>query len=620
LSSTLDPRRRFGTSERVALYLAADGRCEDCGNELEPGWHADHKTPHSRGGPTDVVNGQALCPTCNLRKGNRMSELREWQAEALEKFLRSNDDFLCVATPGAGKTRFALAAAERMMRRGEVQKLIVVAPTAHMRTQWAQAAHKAAGIQLDSSFSNANGAVARDFDGIAVTYQAVSSQPHLYRKIATGAKTLVILDEVHHGGDELSWGTALRTAFDGATRRLLLSGTPDRTDANAVPFVRYDNDRKFIADYSYDYGQALADRQGVVRQIAFAAFDGDTRWLDAGSVESKLKLSQADPSTRSKALSSALMADGPWISSVLRAANEELTRQRELVPDAGGLVVAADQAKAVKYAQLLEQICGEPVTVAVSDVPNASAEISRFADAGSRWIVAVAMVSEGVDIPRLVVGVYATNTATSLFFRQVAGRFVRTRSAEDESCAVLFIPSVDPLVSFAAEIERTIPQALAEAEERAEREAKGDGNGQLEINLTVPLAPSEAVHLSTILSGESFTDAELQDAETKAKQAGFPPSITAAQVARMLRLATGQRTIGTTAVDIPQPSLEERKKLARKKLVSLVGRLARITGAQHAHINADLNRHCGDKVATAPLESLEKRLGVVATWITEASS
>src|SRR5947209_15262592 len=95
-------RRAFNSRERTALYLAADGRCTECGADLEPGWHGDHIQPYSAGGPTDVANGQALCPTCNLKKGSTVAtELREWQAEALEKFLRRNDDFLCVATPGA---------------------------------------------------------------------------------------------------------------------------------------------------------------------------------------------------------------------------------------------------------------------------------------------------------------------------------------------------------------------------------------------------------------------------------------------------------------------------------------------------------------------------------------
>lgn len=622
MASPLDPRRRFDVTKRAALYLAADGRCMRCGIELEPGWHADHTTPHSRGGATDVVNGQALCPTCNLKKGSTaVAELREWQSEALKKFLRTTNDFLCVATPGAGKTRFALAAAEALMTRGEVQKLIVVAPTSHMRIQWANAAHKVFGIQLDSKFSNGVGAVARDFDGLAVTYQSIASQPQLYRKIATSARTLIILDEVHHGGDDLSWGTALREAFEPAVRRLLLSGTPDRSDGNPVPFVRYDPNRRFIADYSYDYGQALADRQGVVRPIAFAAFDGTARWTDASSVESKLKLSEVDPSTRAKALASALLPDGPWIGSVLKAANDELTWQRELVPDAGGLVVAGDQFKAAKYAAMLEGICGEKPTLAVSDIPDASARITEFAEAKSRWIVAVAMVSEGVDIPRLVVGVYATTIATSLFFRQVTGRFVRTRSSEDETCATLFIPSVDPLVSYASEIERTVPKALKEAEERAEREARGDGGRQqLEFNLVVPLAPSEAVHMATILSGDSYTETELRRAEELATASGMPPSVSAAQMARVIRMLEGTRTVGTATVDVPQQSLEEQKTFVRKNLKRLVGLLNRLAGVPHSKINADLNAHCGDTTPTASLESLRKREALLGRWLVEAQA
>ncbi len=611
-----EPQRRFFNSrERAALFLAADGRCTECGIELEPGWHADHVDPHSRGGDTDVTNGQALCPPCNLKKGNKMTDLRAWQSEALEKFLRADTDFLCVATPGAGKTRFALAAAEILLERGIVRRVVVVAPTSHMRTQWAKAAHTGFGIQLDSSFANQTGAVAKDFDGIAVTYQSVASIPLLYRRIATQVPTLVILDEVHHGGDSKAWGDALHEAFDPAARRLLLSGTPDRTDGTPVPFVRYDEENKFVAGHSYDYGQALADRQGVVRQIAFPTFDGEARWLEAQKVESKLRLSESDEATRANALRSALLPDGPWMTSVLKAANDELTRQREQVPDAGGLVVAADQTKAVRYAAMLERIAGEPAEIAVSDLPDASDRITRFAGGSSRWIVAVAMVSEGVDIPRLVVGVYATNTTTPLFFKQVAGRFVRTRGPQDEACATLFIPSVAPLVSFAASIERTIPLALKEAEARAEREAKESATGQLDLNIVVPLSPSEAVHVGTILSGESFADAELRQAEEYAALAGMPASVTAAQVARLVRVAGGGRTIGTATVELPKPSLEEQKRLVRADLQRRVGYLARLTDRPHGYIHADLNRHLDDTVKTATLETLKKRLEVVESWI-----
>ena len=63
------PSRRFRSRQRVALFLAAYGRCCECGAELEPAWHADHIAPVRAGGVTESHNGQALCPACNLRKG-----------------------------------------------------------------------------------------------------------------------------------------------------------------------------------------------------------------------------------------------------------------------------------------------------------------------------------------------------------------------------------------------------------------------------------------------------------------------------------------------------------------------------------------------------------------------
>lgn len=86
MTSPLDPRRLFSSTERAVLWMSADGRCTECGIDLDPSWHADHVDPHSRGGVTDVINGQALCPPCNLAKGNRVSEdLYAWQREAIRK-------------------------------------------------------------------------------------------------------------------------------------------------------------------------------------------------------------------------------------------------------------------------------------------------------------------------------------------------------------------------------------------------------------------------------------------------------------------------------------------------------------------------------------------------------
>jgi superfamily II DNA or RNA helicase len=608
-------RRRFSSQERVALYLAADGRCI-CGVELQPGWHADHVDPFATGGPTDVANGQALCPQCNLKKGSKtMNDLRAWQVEALERFLRRTDDFLCVATPGAGKTRFALTAATRLIERGDISRVVVVVPTSHLRTQWAQAAARA-GVQLDPTFANAASVLASDYDGLVVTYAAVDAAAQLYRRISTHQRTLVILDEVHHAGEMRSWGESTRTAFASAARRLSLSGTPFRSDGRSIPFIQYDDELRSVADYTYDYADALGDQNNnVVRQIQFHAFDGEARWREASAVE-KVRLSDVNEDTRSKALSSALQPDGAWIASVLRQADGQLSADRQTVPDAGGLVVARNQYDARRYADLLRIITGEAPALAISDEPDASRRITAFADSRSRWIVAVAMVSEGVDIPRLTVGVYATNVAAELFFRQVVGRFVRTRpSDEDEIVASLFIPSVQPLLGYAAEIERMIPKALEEAVERAERQRKDVV--QLEINMVEPLAPSDAVHLATILAGERFAEAELRRAEEMARLAGMPTNVSAAHVARLLRMAGTPRQAVTT-VEIPPVALVDEKRQLRRLLTSMVNRLHRLTDKPHPYIHADLNRICGTNTATADLAGLKQRLTLLDRWIAEA--
>src|SRR3954467_1570858 len=94
-------------------------------------------------------------------------------------------------------------------------------------------------------------------------------------------------------------------------------------------------------------------------------------------------------------------------------------------PDAGALVVAADKDHANAIASRLESISGERPQLVTSDEPDASARIAAFAAGTRRWLVSVLMVSEGVDIPRLRVGVYATAARTELFFRPVVGRFIR---------------------------------------------------------------------------------------------------------------------------------------------------------------------------------------------------
>lgn len=382
------------------------------------------------------------------------SGLRGWQAEALARY-RGQDprDFLVVATPGAGKTSFALTIARDLVDRRIVRKVVVVCPTEHLKHQWARAAQQF-DIRLDHTYGSGQTAGSVDFDGVAVTYAGVAARPWAFRVAVERTPTLVIIDEIHHAGDSRSWGDALTEAFEPAGRRLALTGTPFRSDANPIPFVEYvpDGDgRRSRADFDYGYASALQD--GVVRPVVFYAYSGTMRWRTRAGHELRAALTdRLTKDARAHAWRTALDPEGDWIRHVLRAADRRLTQIRRQTPDAGGLVIAGDQVSARAYARLLRSITGRSVPVAVSDDSGADDVIETFSAGGDPWLVAVRMVSEGVDIPRLTVGVYATPASTPLYFAQAIGRFVRRRRADDSSAAV-FLPSVPVLLAHAAAME-----------------------------------------------------------------------------------------------------------------------------------------------------------------------
>jgi 5-methylcytosine-specific restriction endonuclease McrA len=67
-------KRMVTQKERSLVYMAAKGRCQKCGVELEKGWHCDHIVPFHKTGRSNVFEMQALCPTCNLKKGGKVDD------------------------------------------------------------------------------------------------------------------------------------------------------------------------------------------------------------------------------------------------------------------------------------------------------------------------------------------------------------------------------------------------------------------------------------------------------------------------------------------------------------------------------------------------------------------
>jgi len=243
---------------------------------------------------------------------------------------------LLVATPGAGKTTYALTVAARLLALREVAAVTVVTPTEHLKYQWARAAARF-GIALDPSYRNAQGRAGADFQGVAVTYAQVAAHPALHRQRTEGRRTLVIFDELHHAGDALSWGDAIREAFEPARRRLALTGTPFRSDTSPIPFVAYepepDGTKRSASDYVYGYGPALAD--GVVRPVIFLAYSGEMHWRTRAGDEIAATLGAPMAAEQlAQAWRTALDPQGEWVARVLEAADRRLTEVRRGMPDA----------------------------------------------------------------------------------------------------------------------------------------------------------------------------------------------------------------------------------------------------------------------------------------------
>ena len=554
------------------------------------------------------------------------TKLRAWQAAALQQYFdQPQRDFLAVATPGAGKTSLALTVAANLLAKRAVDRIVIVAPTEHLKTQWAEAADRV-GIAIDPQFGVRQGKAAKDFKGIALTYAGVAANPLALRIRVEGFKTLVILDEIHHAGDALSWGESVREAFDPATRRLMLTGTPFRSDTNPIPFVRYepmgDGGLRSVADFTDGYAEALAD--AIVRPVLFMAYSGDMQWRTSAGDEVHARL--GGPLTKdlaAQAWRTALDPHGSWISAVLRAADTRLTEVRQHMPDAGGLVIATDQTSARAYADLLKAITGKAPVVVLSDDTGAGKKITKFAAGDQRWMVAVRMVSEGVDVPRLAVGVYATTTSTPLFFAQAVGRFVRAR-ARGETASV-FVPSVPLLLSFAAEMERERDHVLApksEPDEAALLEAAERTETEADLpEGTFAALGSEADFDRVVFDGADFGLTAQAGSAEEQDYLGLPGLLEPDQVKDLLRRRQADHAQRSPRAESADRSTHQQLRDLRKELNGLVAAWHHRTDRPHGAIHAELRSACGGPPsAVASAEELQARSDHIRQWAVTRSS
>lgn len=580
--------------------------------------------------------------------------LRQWQREALDILdarLRSaaaasgpaaspvpdaHHNFLAVATPGAGKTTFALAAMRKALIARQVRRVFVVVPTQHLKTQWAEAAERL-DIHLDPEWSAGDGAPPSDVHGIATTYQQVASNPGAIRRLARGA--FVVLDEIHHAADARSWGDGVRHAFDPSWLRLCMSGTPFRSDQSAIPFVRY-HDEEAVPDYEYGYGEALVD-ETVVRPVYFPRINGRMEWTaPTGGVYEASFEDALSRTLASQRLRTAFDLEGMWLPAVLAKAHRQLEHLRQRDPRAAGIVIAMDQDHARGIARILRDRLGVKATVATSDDAGASRKIGEFTRGSSPWIVAVRMVSEGVDIPRLRVGVYATNTVTDLFFRQAVGRLVRVSRPGLRQVAYMFIPDDARLRMLAAGIAEQRRHSLRKPEPEGDAPAQADnalvdplareareGEEQLSLFSAIsaipldehgrplqssPIPEEEALDLATDVvddDGEEVPDFFEEEMPTAARPRFELKAVEPEFVEPTPAPEPGEGETATT-------SSRSRRIELREENSARVRRLVHRTRMAHADINAELNRLVGiRRVTDATVAKLQERLEAADRWL-----
>lgn len=523
--------------------------------------------------------------------------------------------FLASATPAAGKTTFGLRVAHHMLSTGRVSRVVVVGPTTHICRQWADDAARY-GIDLEPNRPNSDGPETSDFHGVAVTYQTVASGPATHAR-ASRRPTLVIADEPHHMGDQASWGVTAKEAFGQATFRLLLSGTPFRSDNEAIPWVHYNEDGLSTADFVYGYPEALVDR--VCRPITFLPYDGEMEWVSDGQVRTADFDLVLPASESARRLRTALDSDGEWMEEVLRDADVKLSEVRASGhEDAGGLVVASDQDHARSIARRINYISGEQPEIVMSDEPDASKRIASFSASDRRWLVSVLMVSEGVDIPRLRVGVYATAARTELFFRQVVGRFIRTTPSPKRQMSYLLLPADSRLKRLAFEIERerrhaidlapSLQDELEELEEELpERAPAGDG---------FQVLSSSAAELDDAILAQTTMQLFATDDIDVGPESISAITGTVTRNPRQPKPAPKRAAIvpDTVRESVPSETAEPKRESAfaarerlREERKVMVTDVSRRTGESHREVHARINRMTGvQSVSKATRKQLEE--------------
>jgi superfamily II DNA or RNA helicase len=380
-------------------------------------------------------------------------KLRTWQQEcilqAILQYQTGMSHFLCLATPGAGKTLMASRLAKQLIDDNLIDLVICITPSLIVSEDFRTELE----IQLGNKLDGKLGSIGR-----TLTYHAMLNENHIW-DLFEDYRVFVIFDEIHHcAGSELqnsnAWGQKIIFEIQGrATYTLALTGTPWRSDNTPIALGRYLEDGMVHCDYSYGLTQAIKDK--VCRTPSITLFDNDNITLtESGDITQFNSFENLFNDSNCNYQS--LIESESLINYMLDKANKKLNSLRKLDSSSGGLIVATSVAHAKSIHYILKQNLNEDADIVTYLEPDSVASIKRFKYSNTKWIISVGMISEGTNIPRLKICCYLTRVKTELYFRQVLGRILRANGSDNE-LGYFYMPAEPTLTEYAYRVSEDIP-------------------------------------------------------------------------------------------------------------------------------------------------------------------
>ncbi len=480
----LDSRRLFSSYQRRQILVAANYRCEVCAVLLDGEWHAHHRVAWSDGGPTETHNGMALCIDCHKRIHAMTFIPRQWQTACHERereFRQTHgpgtkNAFLIEACPGAGKSAMAAMIAAEWLQQSIVDHVIIAAPWKPVVASIEKSCSQFQMMTRRNLFYGSGYQHSPSWEVTALTTTTVCSSKTIEAiknwKRNDGWRFGLIIDEIHHNSLGAAWGSYAEIIAEHADYLVCMSGTPFRADGMPIATIEYSPSKELVRHYRLTYEQGVSE--GYVRDVTVSWIRGNVSFFDKEENKtterpyenlSKQQVAQVQDQL--------LDSKSELVSATILAVHEDLMKLRASGPeyeDAAALFVCrpgtnnGDSDKRVwKIARQIKALTGIDPEVVTHKDENVEGKIEAFRRGKSPYIVAVNMISEGCDIPRLIkVGILRLIDSPMLV-RQVVGRVIRRRGDWDTHAATVYAPRISPM---AEELEQLYQEGKAGVELR----------------------------------------------------------------------------------------------------------------------------------------------------------